>query len=164
MSALAYELNRLVDRPAPKLTAGVLAYRAARSAGASPMDAAAIAFRAEALHEPHDRLKRETRRSVKAGPHDRENQARYGYWAGFIRDNRLDLDGALVVISRKLGDERAAHKRREISNGRSLRPRLDMLVLSEVRLALRLLRARHAALPEIIDGLTLSAPLCVAAE
>ena len=82
-------------------------------------------------------------------------RARYGDWAGILADRRLDLAGAIIVLERAWRAERGRHERSRRIWGASSRPRLELMILGELRLIARWLR-RHAegSFPDILVGLT----------
>jgi hypothetical protein len=108
-----------------------------------------------AFANPHGGTLRRARDALRLGAAHPGTRARYGRWADAVRDRRLDLAGALIMLERAYRSERARHARSRQTWGTSIRPRLDLMILGELRLLARWQR-RHAAhrFPALIDALT----------
>jgi hypothetical protein len=131
------------------------AIAAVDGAPASPALAGALAAIDRAFANPHGGTLRRARDAFRLGAAHPGTRARYGRWADAVRDRRLDLAGALIVLERAYRAERARHARSRQTWGASIRPRLELMILGEQRLIARWLR-RHAAhrFPELLDVLT----------
>jgi hypothetical protein len=124
-------------------------------ASASPALAWALARIARAFANPDGGNKRRARDAFCLGATHPATRARYGVWADTLCDRRLDLAGAIIVLERAYGQERARHQQSRRTWGSSIRPRLELMILGELRLIGRWLR-RHAPgrFPDILDNLT----------
>jgi hypothetical protein len=89
----------------------------------------------------HRTFKAKMRRVLREGV-DREARARYGAWAQWLADRRLDLHGAAIVTTRAYRKEYERHHRAALLWGKRP-PRLDLIIFQEMAVALRFLR-RHA--------------------
>jgi hypothetical protein len=121
----------------------------------SPALAAAFARIDRAFANPEAGALRRARDAVALGPAHPAARARYGRWAEMLCDRRLDLHGAIIVLERAYGNERARHEDSRRIWGSSIRPRLELMIIGELRLILRWLR-RHAGerFPGLLDTLT----------
>jgi hypothetical protein len=93
-------------------------------------------------HAPHSILKRMARDALELGAEDVRVRIRYGARAQAIATRALDLGGAIIACDRAHRRERAAAES-AATLWAIRRPRLDLMILSELRLLLRFLR-RHA--------------------
>jgi hypothetical protein len=93
-------------------------------------------------HLPHLILKRLARDALELGAHDVRVHVRYGARAEAIAERALDLGGAIIACERAYRRELAAAESAE-RLWAIRRPRIDLMVLSELRLLLRFFR-RHA--------------------
>jgi hypothetical protein len=120
----------------------------------SPAVARATERIARAFANPDGGTLRRARDALALGAAHPALRARYGDWAGDALDRRLDLAGATVVLERAFRAERARHEQSRRTWGTSIRPRLALMILGELRLIARFLR-RHAEprFPEILDQL-----------
>jgi hypothetical protein len=123
---------------------------------ASPAVARASERIARAFANPDGGTLRRARDALALAAAHPALRARYGDWAGDALDRRLDLAGAIVVLERAFAAERARHRQSRRIWGTSIRPRLALMVLGELRLLARFLR-RHAAprFPGILEELAM---------
>jgi hypothetical protein len=122
---------------------------------ASPALEHALARIARAFANSQGGTKRRARDAFALGPAHPATRARYGAWAATIRDHRLDLAGALVVLERAWQAERVRHAHSRNVWGTSIRPRLALMILGELRLIARWLRRHRTAdrFPALIASL-----------
>jgi hypothetical protein len=93
-------------------------------------------------HAPHFILKRLVRDALELGAQDVRVHVRYGARAQAMAARALDLGGAIIACERAYRRERAAAESAE-RLWAIRRPRIDLMILSELRLLLRFFR-RHA--------------------
>ena len=112
-------------------------------------------FGAAAIHRT---FKDKMRRVLRAGV-DHEARARYGLWAQTIADRRLDLAGASIIMARAYAAERARHCKAAMLWG-ARPPRLDLIILHEMAVALRFLRRYHPrTMADLLAAFGCAAPI-----